>query len=509
MVPTSESLFNFKNEKKMNTKIFYFSFLVAIVTVIGSCKKQLDINVDPTRPTKASVDLVLPSALGYTAYNMASPYQILGGIWGQFWTQGPTANQYNGYEQYVLQSTTFNLQWQSLYSGALTDFKYVADQGVALGRKNYAAIGKIMQAYVFQYLTDLHGDIPFTEALDPNNTKPVFDPQETVYNGLIKLVDEGLALIDEASSDHPGVDDIVYHGDMHLWKQFGNTLKLRIYLRQAYVRPAVAKAGIEAMYAAGAEFLTAGDDADIEFTTETFNQHPLYMTQNALSTANLLASNTALNYLLQNNDPRVDIFYQRATAAPNAGNYTGIDQGNGRLLTGVLDANMWSKPGRKVGGPATNGGDAPVILMSAAESYFLQAESVVRGWGTGNAQTLYNSGIGASFTYWGLTVQQLNNYRGQSAIAFPAAGTIEQKLDAVITQKWISMNGTQNVEAWTEWRRTGYPDMFTLSVVSNIGNSFPVRILYADTEVSRNPNTPAQKTVTDKVWWDVNTTGQN
>ena len=493
----------------MLKKIVYCSILIALVTGFGSCKKQLDINIDPTRPTTASVDLVLPSALGYTAYNMASPYGILGGVWGQYWTQGPTANQYNAYEQYVIQSTTFNTQWQSLYSGALTDFKYLADKGAELGRNNYAAIGKIMQAYVFQYLTDLHGDIPFTEALDPNNTTPVFDPQETVYNGLITLVNEGLELIDEASADHPGTDDILYNGDMHLWKKFANTLKLRIYLRQAYVRPGVADAGIKAMYAAGAEFLESGEDAFIQFTTETFNQHPLYMTQNALSTANLLASNTALNYLQENNDPRVGIFYQKATVAPNAGNYAGIDQGRGKTLTGILDANMWSKPGPLVGGPIPDGGDAPVVLMSAAESYFLQAEAVVRGWGTGNAATLYEEGITASFHYWELSDQQAEDYYTQANIAFPSGGSMEAKIDAVITQKWISMNGTQNVEGWTEWRRTGYPDIFTISTVSNIGNNFPVRILYSDTEVSRNPNTPAQKEITDKLWWDVNTTGQN
>ena len=483
--------------------------MMVFIAGFASCKKQLDINTDPTRPTEASVDLVLPSALGYTAYNMASPYQILGGIWGQFWTQGPTANQYNNYEQYVIQSTTFNIQWQSLYTGPLTDFKYITEKGIELGRKNYAAIGKIMQAYVFQYLTDLHGDIPFSEALDPTNPTPKFDAQEDVYNGLITLVDEGLSLINETSSDHPGTDDIVYGGDMELWKRFANTLKLKIYLRQAYIRPQVAEAGIKTMYASGAQFLEQGQDADIQFTTETFNQHPLYMTQNALSNANLLASNTALSYLVENNDPRIDIFYQKATVAPNAGNYAGINQGNGKNLTGTLDANMWSKPGPLVGGPKTDGGDAPVVLMSAAESYFLQAESVIREWGTGNAQALYENGVKASFAYWGLSSQLSANYLAQSTIAFPAAASKEEKIDAVITQKWISMNGTQNVEAWTEWRRTGYPDIFQVSQASNIGNNFPVRILYSDTEVSRNPNTPAQKEITEKLWWDVNTTGQN
>jgi hypothetical protein len=170
---------------------------------------------------------------------------------------------------------------------------------------------------------------------------------------------------------------------------------------------------------------------------------------------------------------------------------------------------MWSKPGPDVGGPEAGGGDAAVVLMSAAESYLLQAEAVARGWATGDAKTLYENAVKASFEYWGLSAAEATTYLSGSAVAYPAAGSLEQKIDAIITQKWVSMNGTQNLEAWTEWRRTGYPDIFQVSGTSNIGNVFPVRILYPDSEISRNPNTPAQKSVTDKVWWDVNTTGQN
>lgn len=491
----------------MNKQLYYISFLLAVLLVTTSCEKTLDINDDPNNPTEATVELVLPTAQVYTAYNMASPFGILGGIWGQYWTQGPTANQYNTYEQYVITSSDFNRQWESMFSGPLADFQYIHQKGTEEGRENYAGIAKILQAYVFQYMTDLHGDIPFSEALNPENVTPKFDSQEEVYNGLIRLVDEGLALINETSGDHPGADDVIYEGDMEQWRRFGNTLKLRIYLRQAYVRPAVAEAGIKAMYAAGAPFLQAGDDADISFTTETFNQHPLYRTNEALTSDNILASNTSIEFLEATNDPRIGVFYQIATVAPNAGTYAGIDQGDGKNLTGTLSAGMWSKPGPAVGGP--NGGeDAPVIFMSAAESYFLQAEAVARGWGTGDAKALYENGIRASFLYWDLTQAQASAYLSQPVVSFPA-GTLEQKLDAIITQKWVSTNGSQNVEAWTEWRRTGYPDIFQVSKTSNIGNVFPVRILYADSEVSRNPNTPAQKAVTDKVWWDVNTTGQN
>jgi hypothetical protein len=490
-------------------KLFYKTFLfTAMVFGLIACEKNyLDVNTDPNNPTSSSVDLVLPAGLGFTAYVLGNPFQILGGLWSQYWTQGPTGSQYKTEDQYTVVGSDFDRQWQDLYAGPLNDFKYIVDEGTRLNRKNYAAIGKIMQAFVYQYVTDLHGDIPFSEALNPLNQTPVFDPQEKVYDGLITLVDEGLALIDENSSDHPGTDDLVFEGDMHSWKKFANTLKLRIYLRQAYVRPAVAEAGIKAMYAAGAEFLVTGEDAYIGFVDEAFNRNPLFSTYQPLGSDNIVASLTALNHFQATNDPRIDVFYQRATASPNAGNHAGILQGNGTNLINQ-SANSYSKPGPAVGGP--NGGEeAPVVFISAAESYLLQAEAVARGWGTGNAKALYDNGVRASFLQWGLTTTVANTYLAQSSVTFPESGSTEEKVEAIITQKWASMAGSQNLESWTEWRRTGYPDIFTVSASSNIGNKFPARILYPSSEATRNPNTPEQKTISDKVWWDVNTTGQN
>jgi hypothetical protein len=488
-------------------KIFFGMGLL----VTTSCKKNfLDINVDPNNPTTVSVDLVLPTALVYSAYDLGNPYQVLAGFWAQYWTQGPTGSQFAVYDQYTITSSTFNRQWQDVYAGSLNDFKYLVDEGQRTGNENYSAIGKIMQAYMFQYMTDLHGDVPFSEALQGSAIlNPKFDSQQDIYDGLIKLVDEGLAFLDENSDKHPGADDFFFHGDMHLWKKFANTLKLKIYLRQAYVRPAVAEAGIKALYAANAEFIDQDEEAAVPFTETTFKQNPLFAYVNNRE-FNVLASQTGLNAFTSLDDPRVDKFYQRATAAPNTGNHFGIIQGQGRILPNpaTLNDKQFSKPGPAIGG-APGGAAAPVIFLSEAESYFLQAEAVARGWGTGDAEQLYFDGIALSFLRWGYSIAQFNTYAAQPEVAFPVAGTIEAKLKAIIFQKWLSMAGSQNVEAWTEWRRTGYPDIFTISATSNIGSKFPARLLYPDSEVTANPNTPAQKTVTDKVWWDVNTTGQN
>jgi hypothetical protein len=88
-----------------------------------------------------------------------------------------------------------------------------------------------------------------------------------------------------------------------------------------------------------------------------------------------------------------------------------------------------------------------VIFISGAESYFLQAEAVARGWGTGDAQELYENGVASSFLYWGFEDVDITDYLGQASVAFPAAGTAEQQIKAIIIQKWASMTGTENIEA--------------------------------------------------------------
>ena len=96
-------------------------------------------------------------------------------------------------------------------------------------------------------------------------------------------------------------------------------------------------------------------------------------------------------------------------------------------------------------------------------------------------------------------------YYAQTAIAYPTGGTLQNKIQAIITQKWASMCGNQNDEAWIEWRRTTYPNFFTVSVSSIIGGTkMPQRMLYPNNEVTTNQNFPGQPTIYSKVWWDVN-----
>lgn len=524
----------------------------------AGCKKFRDVNKNPNNPDQVTIQLLLPSAQAEIAQSLGGKFQIAGGIWSQYWTQDPSASQYRGFEQYVVDASEFNNQWNGLYAGALTDLEQIIKLGGT--QKNYIAIAKILKGYTFQLLTDEFGDVPFSEALQGESqglTSPHYDNQEAVYNGLISLLKEGVSELDDDAA-HPAGDDLIYGGDLDSWRKFGNTVLLRVYLRLAYRSPAVAEAGITELYANGIGFIEEGGTAQIVYSSEPGNYNPMYSEiNNAVINRqlNIIASSTAIDSFLANNDARIAAFY-----FPN-GTFKGLKQGNFRSPGAT-----YSTPSAAVGGDVraasvAQSAVAPVIFLSDYESLFLQAEAAVRGWGTGNDQELFERGVTANFQAYGgpindaidvvfasqiadsVAIDAVNghavdikfslNYaittylHGDGSIlnegdyylegdpvsvtpasfwgTYPSAGSTEEKLKFIITQKWFSMCGNQSVESWNEWRRTGYPNFFNVSVESEITpGAFPVRFPYPEGEQSNNLNFPGQKQITDKVWWDAN-----
>jgi hypothetical protein len=495
--------------KKRNLAIRFLITGLLILTAIPACKKDFfDINTNPNFPTDVNVNYLLPSAEAAIAHAMGNDLEIYAGLWAQYWTQSPASSQYKGFERYNPSSNDFDRPWNNLYSDALADLKVIAEKATASGQTQYLACAKILQAYSFQVLTDNFGDVPFSEALQAatGNIAPHYDSQSAIYNGIISLVTDGIALIDENATGTPGTpssDDLLLGGDMSLWKKFGNTLKLKMYLRLSEINPALAQTGVTSLN--GAEFLGTGEEVRINYETEGGKTNPLTSSIIQLGfVQNLVASSTAMDYLLNNNDPRVDVFYDPDAST---GTQVGIAQGDFNISAST----PVSFPGTATG---ANGSDAdfaaasstaPVKLMTGYESYFLQAEAALRGWLTsaGSAQSLYEAGITENFVSYGLADTSAVTYFSQPAIAFPA-GPFTDQLKAIITQKWIAMCGNQNDEAWIEWRRTNYPDFFTYSVESLIGNSFPERMLYPDGEAGNNGSFPGQRPITNKVWWDAN-----
>jgi hypothetical protein len=472
-----------------------------LAMLVGSgCKKQLDINTDPNNPAieQGTPRLVFPAAVLSTTGRVGGDLAILGGIWGQYWTQSATANQYKNIDAYNLRSADFNGAYTELFSGALNDYQFVINKAKEQSDWKYYLMATVMKVYTYQILVDLYDQVPYTEAFKGNqNLQPKFDDGYTVYQGLLAELNDALSKDFRTGVVDPKdkAADLVFKGDMERWEEFANTQKLKMYLRMVNAKPSEAQQGIEALYASGAKFLTT-DAAIKNFQNAPDNSNPMYEynVRKLNVGTNLRASRTLLTYLQETGDPRVSDYYTNTTGI-NQGDFAGTDvsyQGAGVVVQSPTD---------------------PVYFISEAESYFMQAEARERYFGGADAKALYDQGVLAAFEQVGKSGTSFIAAGG--AYAYPAGGSLEEKIRAISTQKWISFFGSHALEGFFEKNRTGYPRTspvystdpsyvpgeFVISRNAVTNGQLPKRLVFPDVERQRNNNTPAEVPITTPVWW--------
>lgn len=462
--------------------------------IFTSCNKFLDVNQNGNNPSSADSKLILPTSQIALSTVVGNSLQIYGGIWGQYWTQSPSASQYRTMEQYRLANTTSDRPWTLLYRSTLQNAEDIILKGTNTANAQYAAIAYLLKAYGLQVATDAFGDVPCSAS---NNglvyTNPIYDSQKQVYDSIISYIEVATKLINPQSSYLPKSEDLVFNGDMTKWKAFANTLKLKVYLRLLKQEPTLAQAGIKAL--SGASFLTT--DAKINFVSAGGNQNPLYSEIVGLNfTQNLVASATTLVNFKINNDPRATVLYDKIAGQDSIA----------YIPQGAYAANakkLVSPPSALVGASAQNQNSAlaPVKFISASESYFLQAEAVTRGLLSGDMTSLFQNGITASFVADGLTATDASQYFNSGVRDVNLGSTLDDNIKAIITQKYYAMCGMQNFEAWTEWRRTGYPNFLVKSAASGSLTAMPQRLPYSDAEITSNINFPGNISLLTPVWW--------
>jgi hypothetical protein len=479
-------------------------FVLLIIGGLGlsGCKKFLDVNENPNNPVTASPTLLLPTVEAALGQLVGNNYQIYGNIWAEYWTQSPSSSQYRSIDQYNVTNSAFDRPWLITYRNALQNAETIINSNTPNGER-IKGMAYILKAYTYQITTDAYGDIPLTEAVKASQFgSPKYDAQALVYDSIYNYIDLGVASLNVPNATSPGEQDMLFQGDVAKWIAFANTLKLRAYLRLSQIDPVKAQAGVAALYSSGAQFLA--EDASLMYTTTGGNENPLYNEMLGLGrTQNIVASSTAVNQFKRNNDPRLFTFYDLLAGQDTIAS---IPQGTYRTNSNKLV----SPPSSLVGGNAADSASAasavaPVKLISAAESYFLQAEAVSRGWAGASVglQTLFNQGITASFVANNLSTAQATAYIASAPDA-KLPGTPQGNLRAIITQKYYAMCGFQGFEAWTEWRRTGYPDFLVPSAASIIGTGrVPLRFPYPNSEVNANLNVPEIEFVYTPVWWDI------
>ncbi|CAM3521772.1 SusD/RagB family nutrient-binding outer membrane lipoprotein [Zobellia roscoffensis] len=478
-------------------------FLILLLTLGASCSESLEeINVDPNTFPSAGDPQVLSSAIGFMGYVVENDLNYSSSfLWSQYYTWGIGVSIGND-ERYVSVAGDFNGYWQRAYANSLVDLNYITNNSESPA---YRGIANVLKAHLFQGLVDHFGDVPFTEAIsgaieDGSILTPNSESAEsTIYPGLISMLDAALTDFELAEDGIVGEDDFIYNGDITKWTKFANSLKLRILMRTSETSPQ--GAAIQSLINSGTFIETTDDMPFIPYSGATGDQNPMYARAEFGVGMFYFASNATLNLLESLNDPRAEVLYTKATSGTFEGALHGIDQG-------TIDNEDFTSPASdySLASEYAYGDSKPVILMSPWEVWFLRAEADARYTTSDDAATAFSTAIELNFSY--MEVADAATYI--SSLDFAGAATLDDQIDLIAVQKWISLNGTQEDEGWIETRRFDRPAsrLFTdgifqtppLSVLNS--GTFPSSWLYPESERSLNPNAPAQRSITDAIFWD-------
>ncbi len=526
-------------------KILNISIVLILILGISGCKKSyLDINNDPNSATSSTPQLVLPAVITNIGGNYMTYFN-----YGAYMA-GYMANA-GGYSFVGSTTITYNYNNSSntgLFTGAFSDLRSI--QYIITSTKGvpqytlYNSVARILKSYYYQILVDEYGNVPYSEALQgADNVTPHYDNASTVYQSLVTEIDAAIAQL-KAYSPSPSITtlsnaDLMFGGDVTKWIQFANNIKLRILIR--------AQKGTLASFTSTAfnTFSSEGfllDDVLIQpgYVSTAARQNPLWNSYQSTYT------NAAVG---QSTIPTTWIYtFYNGTKISDASRGALIYRAySGTSVRGQLGADnnpVWGgAPNWYVGtGTGINSTEARGLIKSrvmgmlifpAAETYFLLAEAALNGHVlNGSASDNFENGIKASYNYLmksGTTLTSstptvlndyLNTYKaaniGNYLVNYSTAASDAQRLEAIITQKYIALNFVNGYEAWQEYKRTGYPAVSgaaattTFASTQSVGTTpdkLPVRSLYPTTEYNLNPNVPPAAGInawTSKIFWDVN-----
>ena len=552
---------------KLNKIIYVVPLAVLILAAGSGCRKgQFNVNKNINSVTDSTVtyDVVLPSALNTSSRIVAGrwgPIQNWMSYWSRSGTYAPNVTE----ETYQITTSFGTAVWDQCYDNNY-DYNIVRIKAAKAGAGLYEGIARIMMAHNFQILVDVYGNVPYTQALKGSgNPTPAYDKGLDIYKALLREIDAGLALINDpvlgsaGSNKAIATNDIMFQGSKAKWNKFANTLKLRMLIH-CYAVGAIDKAAeIAIINANGNGYLGVGEDAmvnpgytGVDKPNSFFNAY-IQNTDGSSNANNVYykANEWGIEYYKVDGDPRVT----NAAVAGTGGRF--YLAGSGGLVGVAYGLPPITANGASVLagiGPGLNkGATAPSLVMSSAESFFLQAEAAQRGWIGGNARTLMETGIKESFTYLGVPNPTTTSFNGYMAwnLGYPdvdygagplVAGMPGGGLYTILSCKWFAMNGINTLETWTDWRRVPYSAVATrllngapasttnfvygdgggypgsggsngpgpfrsVSPQISPADQIPVRYLYPQTEYNYNSaNVNAEGNVTryTKIFWDLN-----
>ncbi|UBM58417.1 SusD/RagB family nutrient-binding outer membrane lipoprotein [Marinilongibacter aquaticus] len=523
-------------------------YLTILLFAVSSCDSDFEkINTDPNRAGGEVFDpnLILPT-IEYAYGNMNTGYTgpiLFQSMWMKILASTSTggANYYSNADKYVASGST-NSYIQSVWNDGFTAASRAQQmKKLALEKNmtNLAAVADIMKVLILSYVSDVYGDIPYTEALraDEDVTRPKYDSQQAAYTAMLGDLESALSTLGSGSD---GINnDVLYSGDISKWKKFGYSLMLRMGMRLTKVDASTGQTYVQKALTGGV-FASSDDEAVLPSdNTNGFansNANALRVVDDVYE---VRWSKRLIDFLQSSNDPRLP-FIAEVPGAGLAANRDGVTAGNNTPAAQIGLPNGYDLKGGATDitnepnypGPTGSGDDitpignysrptniyrdrdAPVFLLTYGEIQLLMADAAVRTGNTATASDLYKNGVMGA-------MMSLSKFSGVSISAADAqafadanpldTGSSTDALEMINEQYWATTGILSNyVEAWNNWKRSGYPALTPVQYTGNFSNGqIPRRQVYPSGESSTNPDnlnaaisSMGGDTWTTRMWWD-------
>ena len=521
-------------------KLIKYTAAVLIAASLTNCTDGFeDINTDPNGISTESLTQ-MNNHIGGSFTPMFLNVMNVTPAWNYQLQQGLNADIYSGYmtspnpfggnannQTYLLNDGWNQFIWDDSYVNVMPfvlDIKNAVETGGDVSGEKFVFLANIIRVEAMHRVSDVFGPIRFTK-FDDFETTGEYDSQEIAYQAFF---DDLTAAIDglkayELDTQFSPFDMSNFEGDIAKWRTFANSLRLRLAMRIVNVNEAMARTQGELALASDAGLMGAND-----LFINTGFIHPVSVIGGLEGSWNDIRMGAEMESILNGfSDPRIGEYFEPAKDPTLNGAFKGIRLGI------ELNAKSEYETHSAIGDIVQT---ETMTWMTAAEVHFLMAEAALRGWtGAGTAMAHYEMGVNASFSQHGVGgvdayltdaastpndfVDALNAtndiaYASDVKIAYNVAGTQEEQLEQIITQKWIAMF-PDGQEAWSEFRRTGYPRIFPV-VVNNSGGTIDTdiqvrRINFASSEVNTNGDNVTTAVGYlggpdnggTRLWWDI------
>jgi hypothetical protein len=475
-------------------KRIFFVFIVITGIIVSCTEKFEDFNTDQKNPTEVPGNFVFANAqvaLGDQISSANVNLNILRLV-AQYWTETTYIDEAN-YD--LVNRTIPDLVYRTYYRDILNDLRdakrviakeeTVSDDD-AMAKENRLQIIELLEIYCWNELVDYFGNIPYTEALDIENTAPAYDDAMTIYKDLISRIDIAILALDPDYGSF-GSADLYMGGDVASWIKFGYSMKVKLAINLADVDNAYAKAAVEAAYA---NAFGPNEICALAYTG-TSNPNGVYVDLVQSGRHDFVPANTIVDIMNTLNDPRRAAYFTLYEGAYLGGQY-GYSN-NFSSYSHISDAIQ--EP------------DYPMTILDGTEIAFYLAEAAARGYSVGGtAEALYASAISSSFAFWGLSQGEADTYIASAGVAYNAADWKE----LIGTQAWIAYYN-RGMQGWTSWRRLDFPTLNIPEAPMTEDGQVPKRFTYPVNEQTLNEANYKSASIAiggdvmhNKLFWDVN-----